>query len=117
MVSIETWQHISSAVKYLKYLLALGTTALTVVSLLHETSYKNDDHAAIKKRLTPVGTKYLKAVLCLALATLFTSWLGDRADDNLAAAAKEDFRIDSTRQWKGISTNNTRDRLALFSRV
>ncbi|HEY0795146.1 MAG TPA: hypothetical protein VGD64_05145 [Acidisarcina sp.] len=72
--------------KSLKYVFAASTTLLSILSLRHDTTFKEDDQTKLK-RLTPVGRWYQVGVLTLALTTILASIAEDKANRALTSLA------------------------------
>lgn len=96
----QGWIVTSHIATWLKYSFTAATTALSVVSLRHDTTYKSNEPSAARE-LTPVGRSYMAGVIALAAISIVTTVVGDVANSRLDQIKKEKAQAELDRVLQG----------------
>lgn len=96
----QGWIIASHIATFLKYSFTAATTALSIVSLRHDTTYKSNEPSAVRE-LTPVGRSYMAGVIALAAISILTTVVGDVANSRLDQIKKEKAQAELDRVLQG----------------
>jgi hypothetical protein len=99
-MSEQGWTIVGHIATFLKYSFTAATTALSVVSLRHDTTYKSNEPNAIRE-LTRVGRYYMAGVIALAAISIATTIVGDVANSRLDRIKKEKAQAELNRVLQG----------------